>query len=302
MPTHQSVNHFSDSAQPSGTTMFIKVGYALLGFGLIFFALQLGSLYLSVFAIHYWYRFISRELFSSLQLFASPKNQYVTRSIFLALTVFAVAFYSLQDLVVLDPQTYLSIFLLFFGYYMLDQIQFQKNAFSSQMIIHSLPAIGFLLLGATRLAVEDLGPNATLMRYMGYLLGLYLLTQTFKMPEVQVVQPSTEHSSQDDDKEDDQGEDSDNVESQDPPQVEYLPLPASIEQEIKDLGSVEEIQTLVSIPDGDMTVIAMVVVSNTISQERMFDIKQKTRKILKDNGYPESVIELMYKIEYEKLG
>jgi hypothetical protein len=65
---------------------------------------------------------------------------------------------------------------------------------------------------------------------------------------------------------------------------------------------VEEIQTLVSVPDEDKTVIAMVVVSNTITQERMFDTKQKVRKILQDNDYPESVIELMYKIEYEKLG
>jgi hypothetical protein len=302
MPTHQT--HNLTNTPSGGLVKIVKLGYVILGLGLIYFSFTLANFYLTTFTLYFWYRFISHKLFPEIALFVVPKNKYYIETAFLAITVFNLAYYLIADLEVLSAQTNLSLFLLFFGYYTLDQIQLQKNSFSSSFLVEGLPMIGFLLLGATQLVTSESFPIPSLMMYMSIFLSLYIVIQTFKPPanlshldsqeslKEETLASSEDHSNHDEGEQD----------QTEPGGVDYQVLPDSIAEEIKDLPSVEEIQTLVSVPDEDKTVIAMVVVSNTITQERMFDTKQKVRKILQDNDYPESVIELMYKIEYEKLG
>ena len=78
-------------------------------------------------------------------------------------------------------------------------------------------------------------------------------------------------------------------------------LDQQIIDEILEIPKIEKIYDLKIIsPDGQKTIIGNLVVNNHSSQEDIYNIKQKAKKILKNNGLDESILETEYLAEFNE--
>jgi Co/Zn/Cd efflux system component len=78
-------------------------------------------------------------------------------------------------------------------------------------------------------------------------------------------------------------------------------LDQQIIDEILEIPKIEKIYDLKIIStDGQKTIIGNLVVNNHSSQEDIYNIKQKAKKILKNNGLDESILETEYLAEFNE--
>lgn len=82
----------------------------------------------------------------------------------------------------------------------------------------------------------------------------------------------------------------------------YRQLDSKILTEIVSLEKIEKLYDFKSIETEQegLVVYGNLVVSNQAKAEEIYEVKQKTKKILKNNNYPLSVIEVKYEYEFEQ--
>jgi|694.fasta_scaffold09067_10 hypothetical protein len=78
-------------------------------------------------------------------------------------------------------------------------------------------------------------------------------------------------------------------------------LDQKVIDELLDIEKIEKIYDLKIIsPDGQKTVIGSLIVNNHSTQEDIYKIKQKAKKILHSNNFPESILETEYLAEFNQ--
>lgn len=78
-------------------------------------------------------------------------------------------------------------------------------------------------------------------------------------------------------------------------------LDQKVIDELLDIEKIEKIYDLKIIsPDGQKTVIGSLIVNNHSTQEDIYRIKQKAKKILHSNDFPESILETEYLAEFNQ--
>jgi hypothetical protein len=99
------------------------------------------------------------------------------------------------------------------------------------------------------------------------------------------------------------GQQENSIENQETPQdlVKIKELEEKIIQDILRVDKLEKIYDIKIVQDSVETlVIGNLIVSNTCSQEEIFEIKSKVKKILSEENFEDSILEVKYLVEFEK--